>query len=628
MLNAVRVWILSSTMLAASGWILSAFHQLNRIGYGMVFALAAMAGIYRLRKTKWHLKKTPAQLGRKFLKRFKRPPAFLFLSLLVLSLLAGALYVPTNGDSDAYRTPRVLHWLAAGQWHWIHTLDVRMNISACGFEWLTAPLILFARDQRPLFLINLISYALLPGLVYGVFTRLGVRPRVAWWWMWVLSSGWCFVLQAGSIVNDSFAAIYALAAVDLALRAKEKNSAADLCLSMLAAALITGAKQSDILLVLLWLIAAWPAFPLLKRHAIAAAVAAAFGSLISILPTTIFNLRHFGNWMGFEASQGGFELNSPFWGIVGNAFCLPAQNLMPPFFPWSDQWNALMDRFVATPFGHHFASFEHFGQLSVLSHSIGEGNAGIGLGICLFTMVSIFAARRISKNARLREDATVLPRRLLRMAPWALLLLFMARVGTYQNARQLAPYYAFLFPLFLAKPGNALLVRRRWWQWFGLMVMLSTVGLLVVSRNRPLFPAQTMVHWLRTGHPNSQLIARLDFSFEANAMALEQGKRIAKDLPPDEKLIGYATLIGSAEPALWFPLGQRRVYRLTMEDTPEELKAQGIRDVVVDSNILNLSRETIGQWMDTYQAALVDTADCQTQPGLPPFHLYLVRLQP
>ena len=61
--------------------------------------------------------------------------------------------------------------------------------------------------------------------------------KVAWWWMWLLASGWCFALQAGSIANDSFAAIYILAAVDLALRARETKSVSDLWLSLLAAAL-------------------------------------------------------------------------------------------------------------------------------------------------------------------------------------------------------------------------------------------------------------------------------------------------------------------------------------------------------------------------------------------------------
>jgi hypothetical protein len=147
------------------------------------------------------------RLWNKFQKRFQRPGPLLFLIIAALSLLSGALYPALNYDANAYRLPRVMHWLWAGQWHWIHTFDSRMNIAACGMEWLSAPLILFTHNDRFLFLINSFSYLMLPGLIFSVFTRSQVRSRVAWWWAWLLSSGWCFALQAGSVANDSFAAI-------------------------------------------------------------------------------------------------------------------------------------------------------------------------------------------------------------------------------------------------------------------------------------------------------------------------------------------------------------------------------------------------------------------------------------
>ena len=48
----------------------------------------------------------------------------------------------------AYRTPRVLHWLAAGHWYWIHTEFERLNTRTAGFEWVTAPLLLFSGTDR------------------------------------------------------------------------------------------------------------------------------------------------------------------------------------------------------------------------------------------------------------------------------------------------------------------------------------------------------------------------------------------------------------------------------------------------------------------------------------------------
>ena len=100
----------------------------------------------------------------------------MFLLIAALSFLGGCLYPPLNYDANAYRLPRVMHWLWAGQWAWIHVFDARMNIAACGMEWLSAPLILFSHTtDRLLFLINWVSYLMLPGLLFSVFTRLQVR---------------------------------------------------------------------------------------------------------------------------------------------------------------------------------------------------------------------------------------------------------------------------------------------------------------------------------------------------------------------------------------------------------------------------------------------------------------------
>src|SRR5271154_3726533 len=142
MLNMVRAWILLSASLVSTGWILSAFHQLNRRSYGIVFVLAAITIFSYRKKIRWPTRENFARMLYKISRRLKRPAPLFFLILALLSLGAGIFYIPANADSNAYRIPRVLQWLGAGQWHWIHTLDLRMNIAGCNFEWLSAPLIL------------------------------------------------------------------------------------------------------------------------------------------------------------------------------------------------------------------------------------------------------------------------------------------------------------------------------------------------------------------------------------------------------------------------------------------------------------------------------------------------------
>ena len=574
MLEAVRLWILLSTLLVSAGWILSALHQLNRPAYTAVLALAGIGLIFWLKKNGWPHAGFFPRARLKFQRRFKRPAPLLFLILALLSFLAGSLYPALNYDANQYRLPRVFHWLWFEQWHWIRAYDSRMNISACGFEWLSAPLILFTRGDRLLFLINWVSYLMLPGLIFSVFTRLQIRPIVAWWWMWLLSSGWCFALQAGSAANDSFAAVYILAAVDLALRAREKNCVTDLWLSMLAAGLVTGVKQTDIPLALLWLIAAWPSIHLLWARPIRTAAVIGFSLLVSIVPISVLNYEHTGSWLPLNnigiTTLGKFSLN-PFWGIIGNAICIPVQNLLPPFYNllppfysyWVPGWNELMRDFLQTPFGAHFTSFENFGFISgVFYNGMSEGNAGIGLGICVLMLTAIFEARRYGKSA---PDVAVVPREriplLLRLAPWGLLLLFMAKVGTFENARHLAPYYVFLFPIFLIRPGHTEVVRQRQWRNLGLAVMVLTVVMLSTLSERPLFPAKTIWSALYSKFPGNEFVSDEYSRYLKSCYQLIQSKRdylkqTLQALPSNGTVIGYdAEIMGVDEPGIWLPYG-------------------------------------------------------------------------
>ncbi len=541
-----------------------------------------------------------------------------------MSFAAGALYLAQNNDSNEYRIPRVWHWLAAGQWHWIRTLDFRMNVAGCNFEWLLAPLMLFTRHDRFLFWGNWISFLLLPGLFFSVFTRLKVRPRVAWWWAWLLPSGWCFVLQAGSEMNDSFAAIYALASVDFALRARENQSARNLWFSILAAGLLTGAKQTDLPLLLPWLIAVFPSLHLLRKRAAAAIGVLLLAALVSFLPLSFFNFRHTGNWMGTPTPgmmHAYWKLESPscFWGFIGNVFCLPMQNLVPPVFPFSHRWNDEMHLFLQTPFGSHFRTFENFCRLG---RSVNEGNAGIGLLVSILAMVSVIAARRFQPDRRpFRMDLLVL----VRWSGIFALFVFMCKAATFQNARQCAAYYAFLFPVFLVSEGQALLVRKQWWQKLVLAAMLATAGMLVVSRNRPLFPAVTIMTRVAQQHRNWHWAERVRESY-AYRLSHDLQQRLFKSvLPAQEHVIGYATVRSSDEPGQWVPFGSRRVERVLPDDTAAELQARGIHFVLVDSDGMGLLGMSIGDWTNRFDGTLVDSKELESGPG-ETVGEYLVRL--
>ena len=392
----------------------------------------------------------------RLVRRFRRPAPLLFLLLAGMTLLAGVLYRDDNGDSDSYRIPRVLHWLAQGQWHWIRTMDPLINITNCNFEWLSAPLILFTHTDRTLFLINWISLLLLPGLTFSFLKSLGVRPRVAWWWMWLLASGWCFAFQASSTVNDSFAGVYALAGV---------------------------------VLTLLTLLAAWR----LRRQ------------------------------------PGG------------------------------------------TP---------------------GE---------------------------------TRPPGRFLRLVPWFLLLVFMAKVGTVQSARHLSPYYILLFPLLLCQPGIARVVRQRWWQITSLSLMLLTLVMVSLIRDRPLFPVLTLSHYLARTFPNSTLPPRIASAFSGG---LERDKFLtflAAKLPADQTKSGYAVFMEAQEPCLWLPWGQRTVMRVLPTDQPADWSAAGVHYIVMESFYLDANNQDLAGWLKQNHGVLLADYVRNAAQKVPP-HVYLIKL--
>ena len=633
MLAATRTWVFFSAWLVGAGWCLSALHQLNRIGYAC-FLLLGLGVIIAARRC------FQAGAGKFRLPRprFRRAAPRLFLLLALLSLVSGISYAGLNWDANAYRLPRIMHWLGAGQWHWIHSADLRVNVAGCGFEWLAAPLVLFTGSDRLLFLINWIPYLLLPGLVFSVFTRLQVRPRVAWWWMWFVPAGWCFALEAGSIANDGFAAVYALAAVDLALRARVTGQAADLWLSMLAAALVTGVKQTSAPLAALWLVAAFPCWRLACRYPLAAAGAAVLAALVSILPVTVANLVHTRSLLPLDyAGLGNFKLN-PFWGVAGNAIAIPAQNLLPPFYhllpPFTVNWGpiaiAMQANFLHSDFGRHFAGFENF---LLLSHGSGitEENAGLGLGVCALLLVAVLRARR---NA---GAGPVVPqdRQLwwLRLLPYGLLVIFMAKVGNYQNARQLAPYYPFLLPALLVQPGHLRVVGWRVWRWLGGAVMVLTAIMIVTLVDRPLFPAARMFQWLSAQYPSSAVLWKeWDIYQNSYFRTFELRRAALRQLPArPEPVVGfYARNNGADEFTAWLPLDGHRVERVSPDDTPETLARAAVHSVIVSDLTLQETGETAAGWAARFHATLLD--GFPRQPGgdaIPAGCMfYLFRLDP
>ena len=244
----IQTWLLLCAGLTAAGWGLSAIHQLNPRGYAYALVLLATGLVWREQRR--HFAGWESLGSSRVARRMKRALPMSFLVLSALTLLGALLYLPDNFDALVYRVPRILHWLAHGQWHWVHTAFPRLNVRACGQEWVIAPLIALTGSLRWTFLPSFISFLLLPGLFFSMFTRMGSKPRVAWHFMWLCPTGYCYLTEAGGLANDIMGATFGLAAFDFALRLRRSGRVEDLWYFLLAAALLTGAKASNLLLML------------------------------------------------------------------------------------------------------------------------------------------------------------------------------------------------------------------------------------------------------------------------------------------------------------------------------------------------------------------------------------------
>ena len=665
MLPCVRLWLWISAFASLAGWGLSALGQLNRPGYAVTFAAfavfilvfrrgltgnstvhspqSAVRGVQRPVRL-WTL---DCGLWTKIWRRFRRPLPFCFAALALLIFLGGVLYAPGNYTGLAYRAGRVLQWLSHGHWFWIHTADFRMNDRACGIEWLSAPLLLFTQSTRGLFLINFLPFLLLPGLVFSIFTQLGVRARVAWHWMWLLPTGYNFILQAGGNANDTFPTVYALAAMDFGLRAWKSRRPADLGHSVLAAALLTGAKASNLPLLLPWAVViatsgVWRVtrsknFPSsVAGHAALLVVAAA----VSFLPTAILNVHYLGDWSGLSIERTGMDMKNPFVGVWGNALLLLLGNFTPPLFPCAGWWNehalAALPHFISAPMIANFEpGFLWLGELPT------EDWAGIGFGLSALLAVSVGAILLVRRaphpvplpigwgegGRRPGEGNTVKFRRLILIAPWIALLAYTMKSGMVTPGRLIAPYYILLLPLLLVGAGQSQIVRRAWWRALTAGVLILAFVVLILTPDRPLWPAQTILSRLAAKHPNQHLISRARDVYAVYAKRSDPLADVRALLRPDVKTVGFIGAEDDSDISLWLPLGSRRVEHFLLSDPPERFRQEHVEFVVMGGLNLQLRRTTLDDWLQKSGAELVASTNATLKVSEGPQQWFIVRLK-
>jgi len=483
-------------------------------------------------------------------RRFKRPFPLLYLVCAVAAVAGGALHQPTNYDAFSYRIPRVLHWLSEGRWHWIEAFDARKNFSATGFEWLMLPSFAAFRSLRYAFLANAVSFLLLPGLVFSVFSGIGIKKSISSLWMWILPCASCFVTEAGSIGNDFVAVTYLLIALMFGLKARRSGGFFHVILAVLAAALMTGAKASNLPLLLPVAVCLAPVF--IKRPAwiLTGMPAWLLAIAISFVPLALLNLRHTGDWTG--SPDGRFKLENPVAGLLGNGLQIGSASLAPAIFPPADKINRWFDeRTKRSPLA---ALKEDFPELRfTLPQLASEEASGLGLGVTMSLLLALLGTRHFRLQG--------LPRMGLWICGsfWVALLFYMAKLGNYSAPRLIAPYYAGVVatPLLFFQSGRVF--RRKWWCWSSLFLLIPIVPALVLNPARPLLPMNAVVGTLEKRGIHNPILSRMSVVYSTYAERADAHRTVRELLPADSKFIGFAGTADESEYSFWLPLGARDV---------------------------------------------------------------------
>jgi hypothetical protein len=565
---AARIFVVLSATLIVCGWLLSYFGQLSVFSY-----LVAIPVLFWVL---WLLGRPATNHDAPFWRirtcRYKRWPAAIFGVLALLCFSGAILHAPSNYDFLTYRLSRLLHWHEAGAWHWIITVNSRMNYSAPNAEWITSPLLLLTQSDRLLFLPSFIAFLLLPGAVFITFRGLGIESRAAWWAMWLVPIAYGYVSQAGSAGNDLLGTTFFVIAMAFLFRAYASKCTGWFILSVFAVAICTGVKATNLPLFAPWSIAAIPVLWKVKLRWSRVAAAAPVALLCSFAPMAVLNHLHAGNWKGKGPEDEALEAGSLVGGIVGNSAAVAAGTIQPPLLPVpgpvSEAINQALPDKIKTLLQSDFPRLKlHLVELP------NEENAGLGLGLLALIAASFmgiaFTCRRGPWLSRLGIAISC--------AAFFATLVYMSTMASESAARLLLPYYPLLLAVSFSAVGAHRLFNFKLWRGIALAAAISALAIPLLTPSRPLVPAAALAEVIFGAGPLTQRIQSVYAVYSQRSDNLAAVREI---LPEHAQRIGFLGSGDDIEVSLWRPFnGRRSVAHLT----PEQGTLPSVDAIVVSS---------------------------------------------
>ncbi len=464
-----------------------------------------------------------------------------------------------------------------------------------------APVVSLTASDQWTWIWSALAQALLPGLLFVVLRGLGVAGAVAWRWMWLVPLAPIYLLQAGSVANDLLGAAYFLAALAWGFRACRRGSPPALALAVLAMALTTGIKSSNLPLVLPWFVLVWPALRQagnLRRAVLGVALPAL---LVSAVPTLGLSRLFTGDWTGDPANLTAAKAGSPWSGLVCNSLQAILQNLEPPVFPVAKAVETRLaqglEPVIRRWLGHDFPRFSvHLAELGQ------EEWAGLG-GFLVLLLFGAYLGRppaRTEMPADRRRVTTILA------AGGIAALSFFLVMGSEMTARLLAPYYPLAIAAVLLGAVQRSWVRSRWFSVLAWVAVLGSVTPLVISPARPLVSVPWLLRLSRpVGTVATGVIERAEILYAVYAHRSDYLEELCAAIPAGARVVGFMATADDSEVSCWRPFGSRRVATVRATDTASALHAKGIRWLVVRADLIWPSAADQRTWLAGHSARVV-----------------------
>ncbi len=552
------LWLLWGAWCQCCGWGLSAGHWLTGWGYLAALPIFLVAGGWWLKTTAAGGIKPPCVTAVKWRRRFSQPLPMIYLGIAALSLISALLYTPWSFDAVSYRLPRLLYWHAAHHWYWIGTLDHRLDYSSCGFEWQMLPVMLLTRTDRLIFLLSWLPFLLMPGLVFFGLRMLGVNGRSARRWMWLLPSGFCYALQCSGLQNDGYTAGYTLAAIAFAGLTWQRRKAAFLWMALLAAALLTSAKLTNLPLMMPLGLLLLPALGAVRWFNWKTAVIVFIAAVCSFAPLAFLCWKHTGDWTGDPTDQANVHPRNAAGAFIANTIAIVNEAAQPPIFPVAQKINARLQPLNQSRFMQWLLWAEPDSDGIVFGNMPYEGQAGLGCGLGLYILFLLAGCWFVKPVA---QGAAVDVPRLWRLAPWTAWLAFgvvLAQVGFAPHIpRYGASYYPLLVISILVLPRIAALERRGIAAAISGVAMLAVVPVILLTPARPLVPVERLA--LIFHRPALQTLAA---QYHIWAVMRDDLAPMRNHLPPGVTRLGFGAGFRDTSYGLWKPFGSRQVVEL------------------------------------------------------------------